>query len=304
LSVKPNLVANLPTWAVVPAAGLGTRLRPLSSALPKEMLPVGGKVALERILDELAAAGITDAIIVLSHAKEPLIKGYFGTQFATTHGPMTVHYAIQTAMRGLGDAILCAEGLLPAGESFVVALGDTVFEEPVVGGLLNRVIQSAQEAAMGVAVQEVPEEKISRYGIIAPLDVPNTTSDQHQPFAMRTIVEKPAPADAPSRFAVAARYVLPFETLAILRETPPASNGEIQLTDALVTLLERHNGQAFGQAVPLQSGEVRHDLGNKESYYKSFLTFSLQDADTKEAFQAFGQEIFCQHSKEQKEQTV
>jgi UTP--glucose-1-phosphate uridylyltransferase len=297
VSVADCLVTKTPTLAVVPAAGLGTRLRPLSSAIPKEMLPVGGKVALERIVDELIAAGIERAVFVLSAAKEPLIKNYFGTQFSTPHGTIAIDYAFQTEMRGLGDAILCASDYILDNEPFVVALGDTVFEEPVVGGLLRRVMQAAQHSTMGVAVQEVPEAKISRYGIVAPCGATNST-----PFGIQTIVEKPEIKDAPSRFAVAARYVVPFDLLAILQTIPPnPQNGEIQLTDALRVLLGRGNGQA----VPLSNGEARHDLGNKESYYKAFLTFCLQDADTKKALQAFCQEtLFSPPSPSSKEQTA
>jgi UTP--glucose-1-phosphate uridylyltransferase len=281
VSVADCLVIKVPTLAVVPAAGLGTRLRPLSSAIPKEMLPVGGKVALERIVDELIAAGIVRVVFVLSAAKEPLIKSYFGTQFSTPDGTIKIDYALQTEMRGLGDAILCARAFIPEGEAFVVALGDAVFEEPVIGGLLRRVMQAAVGNTMSVSVQEVPEEKLARYGIVAPQGATDTPH-----FSIQTIVEKPEIKDAPSRFAVAARYVLPFDILGILQTTPPnPQNGEIQLTDALRVLLSRGNnlGCGNGQAVPLKNGEVRHDLGNKESYYKAFLTFCLQDADTKEA---------------------
>ena len=294
------MIQAMPTRAVIPAAGLGTRLRPLSVAIPKEMLPVGGKVALEWILDELAAAGIQHAVLVLSPAKELLIRGYFGTEFVTAYGALTIAYAIQQEMRGLGDAILCASACLPEGEPFVVALGDAVFEEPKVGGLLNRMMQATvrQNATMGVAVQEIPENNLSAlssYGVVCP--VKNSENSENSEngknsantegifsFPITTIVEKPKPADAPSRFAVAARYVLPFGILQLLHETRPAEhNGEIQLTDALRPLLERGNGQA----VPLQAGEVRHDLGSKESYYKAFLTFCLKDTDTKETLHPF-----------------
>jgi UTP--glucose-1-phosphate uridylyltransferase len=295
VSVANYLVTRVPTLAVVPAAGLGTRLRPLSSAIPKEMLPVGGKVALERIVDELILAGVTQAIFVLSAAKEPLIRNYFGTQFSTSDGTITIEYAIQTEMRGLGDAVLCASKYIPKGEPFVVALGDAVFEEPVTGGLLGRVMQSAVNSTMSVAVQEVAESKISRYGVVAPAEASSSTH-----FAIRTIVEKPEIQDAPSRFAVAARYVVPSIVLQILQTTPPnVQNGEIQFTDALRVLLAHGNGQA----VPLVNGEARHDLGNKESYYKAFLTFCLQDADTKEALVetilALSPQLSSQSSKEQ-----
>ena len=152
---------------VIPAAGLGTRLRPLTSgALPKEMLPVGRKLALERIVDELRAAGVTRIVFVLSPAKEDLIRRHFGDAAEDA----TFVYVLQPEMRGLGDAVLRARSAVGAAARFVVALGDAVFEEPETGGLTRRLWDATADAdaAVGIAVQRVPPERISRYGVVKP----------------------------------------------------------------------------------------------------------------------------------------
>lgn len=255
--------------AVVPAAGLGTRLRPLTSGvLPKEMLPVGRRLALEIIVDELRAAGIERIVFVLSPTKEPLIRRHFGE----VAGGTSLAYAIQPEMRGLGDAVLHAAPFIDsAEESFLIALGDAVFEEPVAGGLSTRLMASGSE--MALVVQRVPRERLSRYGVIAPkMGIGNAD----EAFAIRDIIEKPPIDEAPSEFAAAARYVVPSRIFGLLRDTPPSKNGEVQLTDALRRLLAEG---ASGTAVPLRSGEVRHDLGGMDSYFRAFVTFATRDAE-------------------------
>ena len=267
-------VSNAPTnrrpkSAVIPAAGFGTRLRPLTNAIPKEMLPVGGKVALERIVEEQRAAGITEIVFVLSPSKQAFIQGYFGDGA----DGVTYRYAIQPEMRGLGDAILKAEPLLDSEYPFIVALGDAVFEEPVVGGLTRRLCDAVAEhhAAVALVVQSVARERISRYGVVKPAP--------HAPLfgtviAISDIVEKPAPEDAPSEFAAAARYVAWPSIFDVLRTIPPGKGGEIQFTDALRAVMQ--NGST-GIAVPLQPGETRHDIGGLDSYYRAFAAFALKD---------------------------
>lgn len=272
------------TTAVVPAAGFGTRLRPLTGgALPKEMLPVGRRLALEHIVDELRAAGMTRIVFVLSPVKEALIRRHFGE---AGEGGVSFGYALQPEMRGLGEAVLRAREFVEADAPFVVALGDAVFEEPETGGLTRRLVEAVtgENAALGLVVQRVPREQIGRYGVVTPahaLPDPNTES---APFVIRDIVEKPAPGDAPSDFAAAARYVVPWAVFAALNETPPGKNGEIQLTDALRTLLQA--GQD-GIAVPLQAGETRHDLGALDSYFKAFAAFALRDPEVGEDLRAW-----------------
>jgi|GEM_PF-249262 UTP--glucose-1-phosphate uridylyltransferase len=268
-----------PKVAVVPAAGFGTRLRPLTHAIPKEMLPVGGKLALEWIIAELVGAGICHIILVVSPAKEPTMRHYFG-ESGDGYG---ISYAIQPEMRGLGDAILQAEPYITENRPFVVALGDAIFEEPTPGGLTRRLCEAvlSAEARLGLAVQRVPRERISRYGVIKPTHPDDVT---RQAIPITDIVEKPAPEDAPSDLAAAARYFAYPDVFTTIRETPPGKNGEIQFTDSMRLQLASGN---TGIAIPLQSGEVRHDIGNLETYYRAFTTFALADAENGLALRSF-----------------
>ncbi len=271
--ISPGL---LPTVAVIPAAGFGTRLRPLTNTLPKEMLPVGRSLALEQIVAEMQAAGITKIVFVLSPVKEPLIRGRFGDTDPETG--ITFAYVQQAEMRGLGDAILQAEAEVPEDRPFVVALGDAVFEEPWLGGLTRRLVVAAAEAdaAVGLTVQRVPRERISKYGVVKPAAGWSQTRSGDTFFRITDIVEKPAPEDAPSDYAATARYVVSPDVFAVLRETRPGKGGEIQFTDAMRSLLAAGR---TGVAVPLQSDEARHDLGGLESYFKAFAAFALADPD-------------------------
>jgi UTP--glucose-1-phosphate uridylyltransferase len=257
------LIVTMSLVAIVPAAGLGTRLRPLSDAIPKEMLPVGRALALERIVDELHAAGVERIVFVVSPAKEALLKKHFGKDFS---------YALQPEMRGLGDAILQARPHAQGASRLLIALGDAVFAEPELGGLTRRVL--ATEAPIAIAVQQLPRERLSKYGVVAPTAQAQGT--QGGSFGIQDIVEKPAPEDAPSDFAVTARYALPDTLFETLMTTPPGNGGELQLTDALQSLLRAGTP---GSAVPLLSGETRHDIGGFETYFKAFVTFAMNDPE-------------------------
>lgn len=281
----------LPTVAVIPAAGFGTRLRPLTNTLPKEMLPVGRSLALEKIVAELQAAGMTKIVFVLSPIKESMIRGRFGETDPETG--TTFAYVSQPEMRGLGDAILRAEDEVLRDRPFVVALGDTVFEEPQIGGLTRRLALAAATtgAAVGLTVQRVPRERISKYGVVKP--VSGTDTDTDSPFFfVDDIVEKPTPEDAPSEYAATARYVVSPGVFAVLRDTRPGKNGEIQFTDALRSLLV--SGRT-GVAVPLHPSEARHDLGGLESYFKAFAAFALADPDHGASLRAYLEERFAAH---------
>jgi UTP--glucose-1-phosphate uridylyltransferase len=259
-----------PVTAVVPAAGHGTRLRPLSDAVPKEMLPLGRRPVLEHIVLELEAAGIQHIVLVLSPAKMESIRSYFGGRRSTR---VEFSYVLQPEMRGLGDAVLRAEAMV--GDTFVVALGDAVFEEATPGAVTRRLIDAAAAAgaAVGLAVHQVPRESLSRYGVVRP-SVAVTQGATVVPIS--DIVEKPAAHEAPSDLAAAARYVVTREIFDVLRATPPDPRGEIQLTHALQHLLREGR---TGIAVPLQSTERRHDIGAFDSYFRAFLTFALADKE-------------------------
>jgi UTP--glucose-1-phosphate uridylyltransferase len=233
------------------------------------MLPVGRLPVLERIVSELEAAGIRHVALVLSPAKES-IRSYFGGR----RGSVEFSYIVQPEMLGLGDAVLRAEDV--AGESFVIALGDAVFEEPTVGGVTRRLIDAvaSRGATVGLAVQRVAPENISRYGVVRPSSAGST--DWADVVPISDIVEKPSAREAPSDLAAAARYVVTRDVFAALRETPPDARGEIQLTHALQRLLRQGR---TGVAVPLRSAERRHDIGAFDSYFRAFLAFALADPE-------------------------
>src|SRR6266540_1644115 len=176
--------------AIVPAAGYGTRLRPLTLAVPKEMLPLGRKPVLEHILEELKSAGIRRVLFVVSPGKE-MIRTYFGNGSRLA---LECEYVIQPEMKGLGDAILLSEPWC-GGQAALVAFGDCVIESPdslPSARLLNAHIQT--NAAATVLTQRIPREKTGKYGIMKPID----GADTSQPFQLEDIVEKPVPAEAPS----------------------------------------------------------------------------------------------------------
>ncbi|MBC8101839.1 MAG: NTP transferase domain-containing protein [Cytophagales bacterium] len=276
-----NLPRLLPLVAVIPAAGFGTRLRPLTNTLPKEMLPVGRQLALEQIVAEMRAAGITKIVFVLSPAKEALIRGRFGD--ADSEADLTFAYALQPEMKGLGDAILQAAPHLSPDRPFVVALGDAVFEEPQIGGLTRRLAEATviSEAAVGLAVQRVSREHLSKYGVVRPL---SPAAEGDSSFPITDIIEKPSPEEAPSDYAATARYVVSPDVFDVLRETKPGKGGEIQFTDAMRALLAAGRG---GVAVPLIPGEARHDLGGLDSYFKAFAAFALRDPEHGESLRAY-----------------
>src|SRR5688572_21282717 len=190
---------------IIPAAGFGTRLAPLTHLMPKEMLPVGGKVVLQHVLEECDAAGLDTVLVVLNRRKTALFAVGEETPCpadAVTGVPTrSVYFANQVEQGGLAHALLHGEAFV-GGDSFAVALGDSI----VHGGersLLGRMIAAHREhgAAATVAAQAVPDESISRYGVFEP------EGEIGEVFRVRRIVEKPRPEEAPSRLAVTARYV-------------------------------------------------------------------------------------------------
>jgi UTP--glucose-1-phosphate uridylyltransferase len=249
------------TTAVVPVAGLATRLHPLSLGVPKGLLPVAGQPVIRHIVDELTACSIERVVLVTGGGREG-----FEAQLAGAVDPEAV-FAEQPRPLGLGDAILCAAPLVDG--PFAIALGDALLgrgERPArVVDRLAAAVEAGADAA--VAVQEVAASDVQRYGIVVPVGQPAA-----DPFAIAAVVEKPAPHAAPSRLAVAGRYVVAPALLDALRDTAPGAGGEVELADALAKL-ERVVG------VPLQPGEERHDVGNIPGYCAAFVEYALSDAE-------------------------
>jgi UTP--glucose-1-phosphate uridylyltransferase len=266
------------TTAVVPVAGLATRLRPLSLGVPKGLLPVAGRPVIGRIVDELVACGIERVVLVTGGGREG-----FEAQFAGVARPEIV-FAEQPRPQGLGDAILCAAPKLDA--PFAIALGDALLGR---GERPARVVERLAAAVEGgavvaVAVEEVAAADVSRYGIVVPSDPAAAAAHADAvaaarggdaavaPFPIAAVVEKPAPNVAPSRLAVAGRYAATPALLDALRDTAPGAGGEIQLADALAAL----DGVV---GVRLEPGEERFDVGNVPGYCAAFVEYALSDAE-------------------------
>jgi len=279
--------------AVVPVAGLGTRLLPATKALPKTMLPIGRTPVAQLVVEELRRAGVERVLFVTGRGASPL-EAHFAEDpeltralqeggreelLATLDFERSVGrflYARQPRALGLGDALLCAEGFVRG--PFHVALGDAVLDLGRSGSVAARLATAVETtgAACALAVEEVERGDVSRYGIVAPVGEPEALSGGGTMLRVEDVVEKPRPEHAPSRLAVAARYVMSPAIFDALRRTTPSIDGEIQLADALRILLAEG---ADIVAVPLEPGERRHDVGTPAGYARAFLTWALGDPE-------------------------
>ncbi len=267
--------------AVVPAAGLGTRLLPATRAVPKELLPVGDRPVIQHVAEELEANGVQDVLLVTRRGKDAIED-----HFDTGGGRVRFTAVRQAEPRGLGDAVLCAESWA-ADRPFVVALGDAVLAAHPAGAaaaggkatlagprpasIVARLAAAFQRAGAvaAIAVEAVPRELAPCYGMVGAV---GAAPPPGEAFDVSALVEKPAPDDAPGELAVAARYVLSPAIFAALRETPPGAGGELQLTDAIARLA-RAGGRVVG--VRLAADERRHDVGGLSSYLVAATEFAL-----------------------------
>ncbi len=275
--------------AVFPAAGLGTRFLPATKAMPKEMLPVVDKPAIQYVVAEAAAAGLDDLLMITGRSKRALedhfdrvpalertleLKGDFARlkliQEATDLGE--IHYVRQGDARGLGHAVLCARSHVGR-EPFAVLLGDDLIDER--DTLLDQMLQVQQERGGSViALMEVPRETISAYGVAQVSPVEGAEEDV---VRVTGLVEKPSVDEAPSTLAVIGRYVLDPAVFDVLERTGPGRGNEIQLTDALQVLAEG-TGEGFGVHAVVFRGR-RYDTGDKLSYLKAVITLASERED-------------------------
>jgi UTP--glucose-1-phosphate uridylyltransferase len=272
--------------AIVPVAGLGTRLLPATKSQPKEMLPVARKPIVQYVVEELAANGVEQLLFVTGRSKTS-IENHFDSDPELARAlkdarkqdllnalefedlPTHFFYTRQRYQRGLGDAIQCGENF--AGEEpFVVALGDSILGLNAESRTVARMAEIFQEkrASCVIAVEEVPREQTGFYGVVEPAD----GLGEH--FRVANLVEKPRPEKAPSNLAIAGRYIFSPIIFDMLRRVKPDSRGEIQLTDAIQLLCEEGKRVI---AFRLPSGERRYDIGNFPSYFETFVEFALAD---------------------------
>jgi UTP--glucose-1-phosphate uridylyltransferase len=276
--------------AVIPAAGLGTRFLPATKAQPKEMLPVVDKPAIQYVVEEAVRTGIKDILIVTGRGKRTLEDHFDRSaeleqvleqggkyeelkQVREISEMAAIHYIRQRDPRGLGDAVATAEWHV-AGEPFAVLLGDDIVS--TTDPLLHRMIEVYERYGRSViAVQEVRREDIHLYGAIKPEWVEDDLAQVIE------IVEKPSPERAPSNLAAIGRYVLTPEIFDAIRETPPDSGGEIQLTDAIALLAREQAVYAYR----FEGG--RYDIGKKIDYLKATVELAAAREDLGPEFRAF-----------------
>lgn len=272
--------------AVIPAAGFGTRMLPAAKAVPKELLPVLDRPTIQYVVEEAAAAGIDDVLLVTSRDKKA-IEDHFdrapelearlaagGKQAllaAVTElaARVKVHAVRQAEQKGLGDAVYQARRHV-GDEPFVCMLGDAIFST-FAGGEPPAAALVAAYQRLGtsvIALEEVPAEKVGRYGIVGGRMVGDGV------IRIDRLVEKPTPESAPSRLAVAARYLLTPAIFDCLEQTRPGKGGEVQLTDALQLLLARE--PIHGVVVKAR----RHDIGNPVDWLRTNLLFAARDPAT------------------------
>jgi UTP--glucose-1-phosphate uridylyltransferase len=277
--------------AIIPAAGLGTRFLPATKAQPKEMLPIVDKPTIQYIIEEAVASGIEDIIIVSGRGKRA-IEDHFDKSYELEETLSkkekwdmleevqqiselaNIHYIRQKEPKGLGHAIYCARRFI-GNEPFAVMLGDDIVtsEAPCLGQLIEKFDQ--YDASI-IGVQEVPDQDVSKYGIIDPLD-----AHEDGLINVRSLVEKPKLGENPSNYAVMGRYILTPEIFTILESLPPGAGGEIQLTDALVLLNKIQSVYAY------QFIGTRYDVGDKLGFIKATVDFALSRDDLKEEVKAY-----------------
>ena len=286
-AVYPWLMAFTITKAVIPAAGLGTRFLPATKAMPKEMLPVVDKPAIQYVVEEAVAAGLTDVLMITGRNKNALenhfdrvgeleatllmkgdIERLRKVNYATDLAE--VHYVRQGDPKGLGHAVLRAR-MHVGHEPFAVLLGDDIIDERDV--LLSRMLEEqGKRNATIVALLEVDPAQVHMYGIAT---VEATEDDDV--VRITGLVEKPSRETAPSNYAIIGRYVLQPEIFDILEHTPAGKGGEIQLTDALQTLAA--NPSIAGGVYGVVFRGRRYDTGDRLDYIKAIVQLAVDRDD-------------------------
>ena len=272
--------------AVVPVAGRGTRLLPLTKSQPKEMLPVGEKPVVQYVAEELEQAGVRRMALVTGPGKTAIENhfdldgelimalrenGHEDLLNALEFERMTLEYIYirQRRQLGLGHAILCARPIV-VDQPFIVALGDSIIGVHAQSTIARQLIEvfDGEQADAVIAFETVPKAEVVHYGIAA------VGKDHGSYFELADLVEKPSVEAAPSQLAVAARYVFRAELFDYLENTAAGKGNEIQLTDAISSWIKA-GGKVLG--IALSNGERRFDIGNFPSYFRAFLEFAIQD---------------------------
>ncbi|AMM27897.1 UTP--glucose-1-phosphate uridylyltransferase GalU [Acinetobacter pittii] len=285
--------------AVLPVAGLGTRFLPASKSIPKEMVTVVDRPAIEYVVREAVEAGI-EQIILVTHSSKASIENYFDrnfelettleqkkkfdllaeiTQIVPPH--VSVVSVRQPQPLGLGHAVLCAKSIVGQ-DDFAVLLPDVLVKDDSGRNDLTRMIAryDAVQAAQ-IMVEAVPDNLVDQYGIVDVDHSPN----EGESVAMQGIVEKPAVGSAPSNLSVVGRYILPAKIMHLLENTPKGAGNEIQLTDAIAMLQETDTVEAYRM-----QGQT-FDCGSKVGYLKAVLHYGIQHPKLGSEFKQLIQEL-------------
>ncbi len=271
--------------AIIPAAGLGTRFLPATKAQPKEMLPIVDKPTIQYIVEEAVTSGIEDILIVTGRGKRA-IEDHFDKSYELEHAlasqgkeellreisdissMVDIYYIRQKVPKGLGHAIWCARKFI-GHEPFAVLLGDdiVVSDPPCLRQLLDVYDRLGRTV---VGVRQVPDRDVTQYGIISP-ETETLPATEGRVMRIMELIEKPAPHQAPSNYAIMGRYVLEPEIFPILENLSPGAGNEIQLTDALQLLNKRQDIYAY------EFTGQRYDVGSKLGFVQATLDFALRN---------------------------
>ena len=285
--------------AILPVAGLGTRFLPASKSIPKEMVTVVDRPAIEYVVREAVAAGI-EQIILVTHSSKASIENYFDRNFEleTTLAQkqkldllkeiteiLPAHVSVVSVRQpqplGLGHAVLCAKSVV-GNDAFAVLLPDVLVKDDAAQNDLARMIQRFEQShAAQIMVEAVPDHLVDQYGIV---DVA-TAPAEGESTVMQGIVEKPAVGTAPSNLSVVGRYVLPAEIMTLLENTPKGAGNEIQLTDAIAMLQQNSVVEAYRM-----QGQT-FDCGSKLGYLKAVLHYGLDHPKLGDDFKTLIQEL-------------
>jgi UTP--glucose-1-phosphate uridylyltransferase len=278
--------------AVFPVAGLGTRFLPATKSIPKEMLPIVDKPLIQYAVEEAVEAGIETIIFVTSPKKraildhfapdadlQSLLLGQGKTELNSRieniiPDAVSTEYVIQEQALGLGHAVWCAKELV-GDEPFAVLLADDLIRSSAAGCLKQMVDEYYATGAGSLGVERIPESMTDRYGVVS------VEQDSSGRDYIREIVEKPAPAQAPSNLGVVGRYILPGEIFELLESVQAGVGGEIQLTDAIAVQL---------QSKPLLAHAfegVRYDCGSRQGFIRATVDYALEHDDLREDLLAY-----------------
>lgn len=279
------------TKAIIPVAGLGTRFLPATKAIPKEMLTVVDQPLIQYIVHEAAEAGITDVILV-THSSKNAIENHFDTHYeleaklleSAKHDRIEAISKItpkginlisvrQSEALGLGHAILCASHIVAEDEPFAVLLPDVLMYHPKKGCLAQMVENYERVHTSVIALKQVPDDQVYKYGIAGVQD-PDLRINQ--------LVEKPKLGEAPSNLSVVGRYIFTPRLMQLLRTTQPGVGGEIQLTDAMASLLNEE--VMFGYEF---KGGKSYDCGDKQGFLQANVEYAMRDSLLGKQFQAY-----------------